>query len=62
MEALAKYMQALFVIAALIAVFIVFIVLSAAIVSSRYDQKLEQQELQKELEAHRRSGMAQKQN
>ena len=55
-------MQALFVIAALIAVFIVFIVLSAAIVSSRYDQKLEQQELQKELEAHRRSGMAQKQN
>lgn len=62
MEALAKYMQVLFVIAALIAVFIVFIVLSAAIVSSRYDQKLEQQELQKELEAHRRSGMAQKQN
>lgn len=62
MEALAKYMQALFVIAALIAVFIVFIVLSAAIVSSRYDQKLEQQELQKELEAHSKSGMTQKQN
>lgn len=55
-------MYVLSIVAALTAAFFVFLVISAAIVSSRYDQKLEQQELQKELEAHRRSGMAQKQN